>query len=209
VGSTRTADAGASVIKIALNRDAGPTLDVAVVRAIADAAHRRDLPVTGHVVGLPELDKALSGGVDELAHMLLSPVLIPQRTLARMAAQDMTIVPTLSIFFGRAQRVAVKNLRRWIDAGGRVVYGTDLGNTGPRPGIERREVRAMAKSGMSPKDIVRSATVVAARCIGLGRAGSIEAGCSADLVALRGDPLTDARAITNVAHVWRRGRRVR
>ncbi len=56
-----------------------------------------------------------------------------------MVEAGVAIVPTLSIFPKRAVAVAVENLARFVDAGGIVVYGTDLGNAGPRPGIDPRK----------------------------------------------------------------------
>lgn len=198
--------AGAGVIKIALDPSAGPTLDVETLVAIVTAAHDRGLRVTGHVCDVSELDKALDAGVDELAHMLITAESIPDATIARMVAASLTIVPTMSIFSGRMRRAAVSNLARFIDAGGDVVYGTDLGNAGPQPGIDRAEVRGMLDAGMSLHDIVYSATVSGARWVGAGTTGVLEAGRDADIVGVRGDPLASERALTSVAAVWRRGR---
>lgn len=204
----RTVDEGACVIKVALNPPVGPTLPRDVLEAIVDAAHARGRRVTGHVHGLDELDKALDAGVDELAHMLMSPERIPDGTIARMVSAGVTIVPTLSVRFDD-QDVACDNVARFVAAGGRVVYGTDLGNEGPRPGIDAREVDAMARASMSPRAIVASATTRAARYLGLARKGVLDAGYDADVVAVEGDPDRDARALTRVRMVWRGGRRAR
>lgn len=205
----RTAREGASVIKVALNPAVGPTLDGGTLGTIVTQAHERDLKVTGHVTGLKELDKALDAGVDELAHMLMGPRRIPARTIERMVSSGMTIVPTLSIRVGLDRRIAIDNLKRFFRAGGRVVYGTDLGNAGPRPGIEKREVTAMAKAGMSAREIVASATVDSAAYLGLDNTGALDEGRDADIVAIGGDALDDVKALTNVRMVWRKGRRVR
>jgi imidazolonepropionase-like amidohydrolase len=204
----RTAEAGACAIKVALDPSAGPTLESRVLRTIVDAAHERGLGVAAHVSGLDQLEVALACGVDELAHMLLSRQTIPRRLMERMVSQEMRIVPTLATFFGRGRRIALSNLRGFVRAGGCVVYGTDLGNAGPRPGIDRREVTGMLAAGMASRDVLASATVVAAKWTGVARAGSIEEGNVADIVAVEGDPLRDARAVTNVRLVWRRGRQL-
>ena len=203
------ADAGACVIKVALNPLVGPVLDLETLTAVVRAAHDRSLRVTGHIYALEELHKALDAGMDELAHMLMSPEPIPPATIERMVRRSMAIVPTLSCFFGSDQDIAVENLRSFVGAGGRVIYGTDLGNDGPRPGIDPREVDAMSRAGMSPLEIVASATVGSARYLGLDDRGVLEPGRRADLIAVRGDPLTDALSLADVAMVWRGGRRVR
>jgi imidazolonepropionase-like amidohydrolase len=88
-----------------------------------------------------------------------------------------------------------------------VIYGTDLGNAGPKPGIDPLEVEAMAAAGMSSLDIVRSATVDSAQWLRLPSTGSIAAGMEADLVAVAGD-LDDPQSLTDVRMVWRHGRMV-
>jgi imidazolonepropionase-like amidohydrolase len=186
------ASAGASVIKVALNAAVGPTLDLATLRAIVDAGH-----------------KALDAGLDELAHMLMSPEPIPQETIARMVARDVVVVPTLSIFFDDDQEIAIENSRRFVAAGGRIVYGTDLGNEGPEPGIDPREVDALARAGLSGRQIISSATVESADYLGLESAGVLERGMAADIVAVDGDPLAVPSALTRVRMVWRAGHRVR
>lgn len=203
----RTIGEGASVIKVALNPPAGPTLDAATLGAVVDAAHDRGVEVTGHVFGLPELVKALDAGVDELAHMLLGPDIIPEVVLRRMVASGMAVVPTLSIRFGADRAKAVRELGRFARAGGKIVYGTDLGNDGPRPGIDEGEVAAMAAAGLSARRVIASATVEAAAHLGLASAGAIEAGRYADLVGLAGDP-EDHASLTRIGAVWRRGHRV-
>lgn len=204
----RTADEGAAVIKVALNDAAGPTFDAPTLRAIVDAAHERGLKVTGHVHSIAELEKALEAGMDELAHMVMSRERLPESVIDEMVSRPMTVVPTTSIRFGAERRLAIDNLRRFAEAGGRVVYGTDLGNSGPRPGIDAREVDGMRSAGLALRDIIASATSVAATHIGLNTTGSIEPGKDADIVAVEGDPLRDQTALGRVAIVWRKGRRV-
>jgi imidazolonepropionase-like amidohydrolase len=200
---------GATSVKIALNPPSGPVFDAATLHALTARAHEHGLKVTAHVSGLGQLHAALDAHVDELAHMLLGPDKIPDGTIARMVNQEMAIVPTMSIRSGIDRWRAIDNLRRFVEAGGTVVYGTDLGNSGPRPGIDRREVAAMAWAGMSPRAIVAAATVVASRWLGLSSVSAIVEGRPADLVAVGGRPLEKARDLTDVRMVWRRGKRMR
>lgn len=199
---------GAAVIKIALNPPVGPTLSLELLRAVVGEAHAAGLKVTGHIYGLGELHKALDAGVDELAHMLMSPETIPAPTLQRMVEQDVAVVPTLSIRSGSDRLIAIDNLRRFRDLGGRVVYGTDLGNEGPEPGIDRTEVQAMAEAGMTSLEILRSATVDAAQWLGISDAGALEEGGRADLIGVHGDAARDVESLWDVKLVMRGGRRL-
>jgi imidazolonepropionase-like amidohydrolase len=203
------ADAGACIIKVALNAAVGPTFDPDTLRAVCDAAHERGLRVTAHIFGLAELVKALEAEVDEMAHVLLSPDSIPDEVTARMVAQGMAVVPTLSITRGRLTRMSLLNLAAFVEAGGRVVYGTDLGNRGPKPGIDRKEVIRMMRSGMSSPSIVAAGTTGAASWLGLETKGVIAPGMDADLIAVAGDPMDVAAALTDVRFVMREGRVLR
>jgi imidazolonepropionase-like amidohydrolase len=194
-----------SVIKVALNPPVGPTLDLETLTAIVEQAHSHGLKVTGHVYGVDELEKALDAGLDELGHMLMSTERIPEPLIGRMVKQGMRVVPTLSIRFMRDQRVAIENLQRFIAAGGEVIYGTDLGNGGPEPGIDLREVTAMEKAGMSSLDIIRSATVDSAAWLSLEDRGVLQVGARADLVGLSIGALEDAAALSEVRFVVRAG----
>lgn len=204
VAVAEQAELGACVIKVALNPPAGPVLDETTLAAIVEAAHSSGLRVTGHVHGLGELRKAIDCGVDELAHMLLGSDEIPDDLNRAMVGASMVVVPTLSCRFDDLP-IAIRNLARFLDQGGAVVYGTDLGNEGPRPGIDRREVEAMERAGMSPTDIVVSATAGAAAYLGLNDRGAIEPERRADMVVLDGDPASDLDALERIRLVVRGG----
>jgi imidazolonepropionase-like amidohydrolase len=98
--------------------------------------------------------------------------------------------------------VAMQDLRRLVDAGVDVVMGTDAGNIGTLHGPSiHREMKLMVEAGLTPLEVLRSATVNGARALGLaGRVGEVEAGLLADLVILDADPLAD---IGNLAKVHR------
>ena len=204
----RLAAAGVDWIKVALNPLVGPTLDHWTLRAVVDAAHGHDLRVTAHIFGLDELKKALDAGVDELAHMLMSPEEIPEPVITRMVKAGVTVVPTLSIFFGEDREIAIDNLARFLDAGGQVVYGTDLGNEGPKPGIDPREIDGLSEAGLTSREIVETATTAASRWLGLADRGVIAEGYTADLVALPEGALDDPTLLTDVRLVFKQGRRV-
>lgn len=203
------AEWGAAAIKIALNPPAGPVLDTPTLTAITETARSVGLRTTGHVTGLDQLDRALDAGLDELAHMLMSYEAIPDDTIARMVTADMVVVPTLAVRSGADLDQAVDNLRRFAAAGGKVVYGTDLGNSGPQPGIDPLEVAGMAAAEMAPSAIIRSATAGAAAWLGLDDRGVLEQGRRADIIGVSGEPTKRAADLTDVELVMQGGRVVK
>jgi imidazolonepropionase-like amidohydrolase len=187
---------GASAIKVSLNGDAGPTPTDAELAAICDAAHVAELPVTAHAQGSGQVERALGAGVDELAH---TPWTRLSDDVLQTAATRLRIVSTLDILsFGRDTpeiRTALDNLRRFHVAGGRVVYGTDLGNGAIPPGIHEREARLIAEAGIEPEEVLEA----------MIRA-PVEPDAPADLVVLGSSPLEDLAALGDVRTVIRAGR---
>jgi imidazolonepropionase-like amidohydrolase len=95
--------------------------------------------------------------------------------------------------------VAQQNLRKLSDAGIPIVMGTDAGNIGVLHGPSVfREMRLMADAGLTPLQVLRSATTNGAKALGLERElGAIAPGRLADVVLLDADPLAD---VGNLSH---------
>jgi imidazolonepropionase-like amidohydrolase len=164
---------------------------------VCESAHARGLAVTAHVQGPGQVDRALGAGVDELAHCPWTERL-PEETVAALARRT-GIVSTLDIHsYGRrtpALHAALDNLRRFAEAGGRVRYGTDLGNGPIPPGIDPREVALLAEAGLDTPAILRAMTL-----------SGLRPGAEADLVGLGADPFQDLGAFHQVRLVIRSGR---
>jgi imidazolonepropionase-like amidohydrolase len=99
------------------------------------------------------------------------------------------------------------NLARVFRAGITVAMGTDAGNPltlhGPSVYWEMDEMQA---AGLSPMDVLVTATRNGARAMGREHdLGTVEAGKLADLVVLGGDPTADIRNVRDVRYVMRAG----
>lgn len=132
----------------------------------------------------------LEAGVDELAHGLWSNEPIPAPMIQRMVSAGMVVVPTLHI---DPLPRRIENLRRFAAAGGRVVYGTDMGNAGPPPGIDVEELALMERAGMSRLQVLAADTSGAAEHLRLEGRGRIVPGALADLILVKGDPAEGPR----------------
>ena len=186
----------AVTIKVALNTDAGPVPDDETLAAIVAAAREAGLTVTAHAEGPGQVARAAAAGVGELAHTPFTER-IGDDLIARLAA-TVTIVSTLDIHGwdspAAEQATAVANLRRFHAAGGRVRYGTDLGN-GPLPrAVNPRELTALAEAGLGGPAILAAIT-----------ATPLAPGHRADLVAVPGDPLRHPGHLTAAVPVLRAG----
>lgn len=141
---------GASAIKIALHA-AMPLLDDEVLDALVAAAHQAGLPAIVHAEGGGQVARAVDAGADVLAHAPWTER-VPQEVLA--AGARMTWISTLAIHGSQERAVAIDNIRRFRAAGGRVVYGTDMGN-GPTPvGVNNAEIEALGRAGLSGDELL-------------------------------------------------------
>jgi len=79
--------------------------------------------------------------------------------------------------------------------------GTDAGNPLTLHGASVfREMDAMAAAGLTPMDVLVSATRTAARAMGRDDIGTLEPGKQADLVVLDADPLADIRNTAQIRY---------
>lgn len=99
--------------------------------------------------------------------------------------------------------IARENLMRVHEHGIPIAMGTDAGNPLTLPGISAyAEMEAMQEAGMSPWDVLRSATQGSAAAMGRAQdLGSLGPGKLADLLVLEQDPTEDIRALRAVRQV--------
>jgi imidazolonepropionase-like amidohydrolase len=108
---------------------------------------------------------------------------------------------------GDVREAGLNSLEILQRAGVKIGFGTDL--LGPMHRHQSREFVIRAE-GMSPFDIIRSATVVNAELLNrAGEIGVIAPGARADLIAVDGDPLADISLLDgqgeNITHIMKDG----
>lgn len=109
-----------------------------------------------------------------------------------------------------ALEVAKLNLKKLVDNGVRIAMGTDSGPPARFQGyFEHMELELMAQAGLTPMQILKSATGDAARCMQVsGKVGTLEPGAWADLIVLGGNPTDNIRNMRTIESVWIAGNRV-
>ena len=114
-------------------------------------------------------------------------------------------------YWREALPLAKENMVRLHEAGVGIAMGTDTGPSGRFQGyFEHLELEMMVDGGMTPGDVLASATGTAARCMGLaGEVGTLEPGAWADLLVVEADPTQDILAAREIYGVWIGGRRMR
>lgn len=209
-------DQGADLIKVAIeDRTIGttelPVIPDDILRAIVSTAHERHRRASIHVTDARFLQTAIDAGADDIAHTQWDPV--PDAVLRRMVDRGIPLVPTLTVYAATgALAQAQDNLRRFVRMGGTVALGDDFGGlpASQNPhfalGMPMPEILWMAEAGVTPMQIIVAATRNAAHVCGLeAELGTLEAGKTADVLVVNGDPLSDLNALLNVRLVIHRG----
>ncbi|WP_077693452.1 MULTISPECIES: amidohydrolase family protein [Nocardiopsis] len=188
-------------------------LDPRVLAAIVDEAHRHGTRVAAHWGSLADLEELLEAGVDHLHHLEARGPLDgwPEDLLAEAVRRGVTLTPPLAVTETvRDTRVTAALCERageFADAGGTLLAGSDAGMPSVHAGSGLlREVELLAACGLTPRRALVAATSAPARALGALDVGAVAPGRAADLVAVRGDPLSDLGALRRVAAVLRGGR---
>ena len=221
---------GAQVIKIcatggvfSLNTEPGQQqLSLAEMRAVVEEAHLQGMKVAAHAHGTSGIKDAIRAGVDTIEHASLiddEGIALARRMGAwlSMDIYDTEYIQsegkkngTLEENLRKDREVSDlqrENFRKAHQAGVKMIFGTDAG-VYPH-GQNARQFAWMVKYGMTPLEAIRAATLNASQALGRDDVGVVEKGRYADLVAVRGDPLTDVTLLENVAAVVKGGVRVK
>ena len=172
------------------------------LEALVDEAHLLGRRVLCHAIGGSGQRMAVEVGVDSIDHgcyLDQDPELLPL-----MRDKGIFYVPTFSVFTHHAEKGSpvgrywsndfrqnhIGSLQLARDAGVMIAAGTDEG--GWQHGNNAREISLLVEKGLTPMEGIVAATGNAARCLGLGDTiGAVEAGKTADLILVQGDPLKD------------------
>jgi imidazolonepropionase-like amidohydrolase len=195
---------GADLIKIPIESGGSwqmviPVLSQEEIAAITQAAHERGTLVSAHLLQTSDLIKALQTDVDDLAHMVSDD--LPTDLAKKVVERGYYWIPTLELWknvgYG-LDRVAVQNLAKFVQAGGKVALGTDfMGYDKPfQLGMPIIEMELMLEAGMTPMMIIQAGTRNAAFLCNLEKdLGTLEAGKIADILVVQGNPLDDIHAL--------------
>jgi imidazolonepropionase-like amidohydrolase len=193
-------------------------MTVPVARAAAHETHRRGKLAMAHPTDLEGIRTALAADVNILVHTTLGvegawpPTLVKQ-----LVGQHVSVVPTFKLWHYELDKDRVPDqirqqlvtatfaqLNGFIEAGGQVLFGTDVGYMTDFDPTD--EYALMADAGFTPMQILESLTTApAARWNESARRGRLEPGMDADIVVLDGDPADDPEHFAMVRCTFRKG----
>ena len=189
------------------------------MKVLVEEAHRLGRKVAAHAHSAISIKDAVRAGVDSIEH----GIFLDDEGIALMKQHNTFLVPTSYPLFWFEEHApqmhmapwvmeksaiiipaAKKNVAKAFRAGVRVALGTDAG-VYPH-GQNGGEFWSMVELGLTPTQALQSGTVNAAELMGWSdRIGAIREGMLADMVAVKGDPLSDIRVLQNVQFVMKDG----
>jgi imidazolonepropionase-like amidohydrolase len=193
----------------------------AEMKGIVDMAHSSGLKVAAHAHGTRGILGATLAGVDSIEH----GTFLDQADANAMKAHGTYYVATLMAFSGienllgkgvmspaseAKTRITLgawgKGLNLAYRSGVKIALGTDSA-VAPHS-LANHEVELMvSKGGMTPRDALIAATKGGPDLLGVAsETGTLDPGKSADLIAVKGDPLVDPTAVQRVGYVMVAGR---
>jgi imidazolonepropionase-like amidohydrolase len=167
-----------SVIKLLLEHHTVVDPTLALMEIIT---HSTDKPMSAFEPGILRVAPELREGLETMG--------VPPQRGEQMAAVFRSMVATVRLLH---------------QAGVPIVAGTDQSV----PGFSLdREIELHVQAGFTPMEAIQSATLVAARAMGMEKdAGTIEAGKRADVIVVDGNPLENISDIRKVSTVFAGGR---
>jgi imidazolonepropionase-like amidohydrolase len=216
--------AGATWIKIMACHD-HDQFTQAELDAMVDEAHMAGIKVTAHATMDSAIRRVVEAGVDCVEH----GGSMSDSTIELMLKRSVWVVTTLGPMFlqierglanGLPQEVIDRRVRqindpgrfsdtqKAIKAGVGHAFGTDAGSPVVPHDEIVGELKAIVKLGMVPDnaDAIRSATIRGAQLLGFGdQLGTLEAGKTADVVVVGGDPVADLENLRKIQRVYVRG----
>ncbi len=207
-------EAGAVYIKVLLME---PNLmPKAVLKSICQTAHDNSLKVAVHATSVKAVQMAVDCGADILLHVPMKEA-FPQKLAETIAEQKIASAPTLVMMdaFAHSNRNGYRpeHFQNALDAvsllhkcGVLILAATDANNGSFAPAVEygtslHREMELLVHCGMTPTQVLASATSNVAKAFGNKELGSIAVGKRAVLLLLEGRPdhnITDTKKIKQI-----------
>jgi imidazolonepropionase-like amidohydrolase len=221
--------AGADLIKVCVSGGiAGeheqihtPQLTDEEMEAVITTAHDWGRKVTAHAGPSDTIARAVALGLDCVEHGYQ----MTKELTDLMAAHDVWYVPTITVSrckeFFEANHVPTwmmdralaagpahwESLQNAIASGVTIAMGSDMPPFAPFDGTTAtvREMEFMTEAGMTPLDVMRSATERPAEWLASEEFGRIAVGCRADLIVMSEDPSVDTSALRGIDAVLKAG----
>lgn len=211
---------GVDLIKIyadyrwGLNNTSMPTFSVDEIKTVVATAKSTGRPVVAHASTKEGMRRAIEGGVETIEHGDSGD----EEIFKLMKTKGVALCPTLAAGDATSQYKGWKkgvepepekivNKHKSFEAALKaevtIAFGGDVGVF--THGDNAREMEMMVAYGMSPLEVLKSATSVNAKVFHQDEIGQIKVGLKADIISVKGNPLDQISNIRNIKMVMKSG----
>lgn len=211
-------ESGAKYIKVLLFE---PNLmPKAALKSICESAHEHMIKVAVHATSVKAEAMAIECGADILLHVPMKEEL-PSELAVVMAERGTVVAPTLVMmetfansgkngYIPEHYKNAENAVRTLHNCGVTILAATDANVGSFAPAVAygssmHREAELLCKAGLTPIEVLESATSKVAKVFGINNIGNIAEGKRADLILVEGRPDKNITAINNIKHIWING----
>ena len=193
------------------------------LRGIVRAAHARGLKVAVHATQVATVRQAVDAGADILLHVPMKEE-YPAELAATIAERGIAVAPTLVMmetfatsrrngYIPEHYRNAENAVRLLHESGVRILAATDANSGSFAPAVAfgstlHREMALLARAGLSPVEVLASATGRIAEVFGIDDIGAIRAGKRADLLLIDGRPDRNMADTSRIRQIWIDGKAI-
>lgn len=206
---------GAKYIKVLLFE---PNLmPKSVLKSICETAHENTLKVAVHATSVKAEKMAVDCGADILLHVPMKETL-PESLARTIAEKEIAVAPTLVMMetFAKSGRGGYKpehygnaeNAVKLLHQCGVIILAATDANTGAFApavaygGSMHRELALLNKAGLTPAEVLASATGKVAKTFGIADLGRVAAGKRADLLLVEGRPDKHITDTAKIKRIW-------
>ena len=188
-----------------------------VLQDICNTAHKNGLKVAVHATSIKSVRMAVDCEADILLHVPMKET-FPEELADTIAKKGIVVVPTLIMmeafaasgrngyrpdhYFNAEETVKLLHKR-----GVTILAGTDANPGSFAPAVAygtsvHREMELLAKAGLTPVEVLASATGKTAEVFGITDIGTIKTGNRAVLMLVKGRPDKEITDTINIKQVW-------
>lgn len=214
-------DAGAKYIKVLLME---PNLMMkGVLKDICKAAHDNGRKVAAHAVSVKAVKMSVDCGVDILIHVPMKEE-FPENLVKTIVEKGIVVIPTLIMMetFANSGRNGYKPehyqnaenaVKLLYESGVTILAATDANPGFYAPAVAygtsmHREMELLVQAGMTPTDVLASATSKVADVFGIEGLGTIKEGKRAVLILIEGRPDKRITDTAKIKQIWIDGKTI-
>ena len=215
-------DDGAKYIKVLLMDQ--NLMMKSVLKDICNTAHENGIKVAVHAVSVKAVQLSVDCGVDVLIHVPMKEE-FPKELAVTIAKKGIVVAPTLVMMetfansgkngYKQEQYQNAKNAVKLLHENGvKILVATDANNGSFAPALAygtsiHREMELLVQAGMTPLEVLSSATRNVVEVFSIDNIGTVEEGSKGAFILVEGRPDKNIKDTTKIKQIWIHGKKIK